>query len=44
MGDKNDENYGRVEVTVDGEWGSICSSFFGVNDAKVFCKSMVNYF
>ena len=43
MGDKKDGNYGRAEVTVDGQWGSLCSSYFGVNDAKVFCKALVNY-
>ena len=42
-GGKPDANYGRVEVLVDGQWGSVCSSYFGVNDAKVMCRSLVIY-
>lgn len=37
----DDVNYGRVEVMVGGVWGSVCSSFFDYNDAKVFCMSTV---
>ena len=42
-GGKKEDNFGRVEVMIDGEWGSVCSSYFGVNDAKVICKSVVIY-
>ena len=29
-------------MAIDGEWGSVCNKYFDVNDAKVFCKAMVN--
>ncbi|XP_069112364.1 scavenger receptor cysteine-rich domain-containing protein DMBT1-like isoform X1 [Argopecten irradians] len=40
---------GRVEVFYDGEWGTICSSRWGDNDAKVVCRMLgysenVNYY
>ena len=42
-GIKKDEvkNYGRVEVMIDGKWGSVCGLYFDIIDAKVFCKSTV---
>ena len=39
----DDLNYGRVELMIDGAWGSVCSKYFDYNDAKVFCRSMVNF-
>ncbi|XP_060561518.1 scavenger receptor cysteine-rich type 1 protein M130-like [Ruditapes philippinarum] len=31
---------GRVEIKVDGVWGTICDNAFDMNDAKVICKSL----
>lgn len=31
---------GRVEVYHDGQWGTICSDGFTVNDAKVVCRML----
>lgn len=34
------ETVGRVEVCVDGTWGSICHRFFTDNDAQVVCRQL----
>eukprot|EP00798_Chlamydomonas_sp_ICE-L_P030945 gene30945-36001_t len=31
---------GRVEVFVDGQWGTVCNDFFRVNAAKVVCSQL----
>ncbi|XP_052098351.1 deleted in malignant brain tumors 1 protein-like [Mytilus californianus] len=32
--------YGRVEMSVDGVWGTICNRYWDKMDASVFCKSI----
>ncbi|KAK6179250.1 hypothetical protein SNE40_011654 [Patella caerulea] len=34
------DNIGRVEVSVDGVWGSICKSYFYNKEADVFCRTL----
>lgn len=33
-----ENNYGRVEVSVDNVWGTICNRYWDINDAKVLCR------
>ncbi|XP_019616170.1 PREDICTED: deleted in malignant brain tumors 1 protein-like isoform X2 [Branchiostoma belcheri] len=33
-------NYGRIEVFVNGTWGSVCDDFFGPNEARVVCQEL----
>ncbi|KAL8566281.1 hypothetical protein ACOMHN_056852 [Nucella lapillus] len=39
LGGSNTEGRGRVEVSINGEWGSLCHSGFGSNEATVLCHS-----
>ena len=36
----NHKLIGRVEICVNGSWGTICNDFFDDNDAKVICKQL----
>ncbi|XP_052276945.1 deleted in malignant brain tumors 1 protein-like isoform X3 [Dreissena polymorpha] len=38
MGGGNE--YGRVEISVDGVWGTVCNRYWDLNDAKVLCRSL----
>ncbi|XP_060571753.1 deleted in malignant brain tumors 1 protein-like isoform X2 [Ruditapes philippinarum] len=38
VGGGPDHNYGRVEVSVDRVWGTICNRYWDINDAKVLCR------
>lgn len=36
----NSDFVGRIEVCVNGIWGSICSNYFTDNDAQVVCRQL----
>ena len=39
----NNVSFGRVEVAVDGEWGTICDYHFSTQEADVMCRYLGLY-
>ena len=35
-----DSNIGRLEINLDGSWGSVCSQNFGMRDGHVACRQL----
>lgn len=40
VGDHRYDNFGSVEVCMNGEWGKICNEFWRNEDASVACRQL----